>query len=829
MRMILNIWGLVFLLAAADLSGQAAMGLPKRFTNTVYDVEFLKMSSDSRWICFQKSYDDNSDTLVVVDRYKNDKEFYQKPDAIPLYTTFTSRGYLLTRGHKTTELLKLPSKDKLSWDGVADAMYDSHFNIIYLLKDNDLLIINGEGNLINKVQHVREIYKVNDDKFLSIIDKNGECIAKLDGAGFTKMYTSRNMVKFILQSNKSQTLLLEKNLVEKKNHILFINNSDETPKVFKLPDEYSENFHVTEVRFLKEMKYYIRITTNKKEKNPSADLWYSNDNALATKNYAESSDLNFIWDTGSNTVKRLQTEGGERIVFFGNSQYYIKFDPFKKDDLAATGNNYSLHLFNFWDNTVINTIESTSFVVGNSGNYLLTLQNGYWQLYDLIKNNKKQLPFKKQEYQKYNISKPFFAADGNTIIFEMKDYLYEYNITNDKLKSIPTIEGFDTEILNAKRSTFLNGFDFGNNTYDSSKPILIRLYNRNENKTSLAVFKEKLLKIMVKATRDNITSAKLSANSKAIVYVKNSMSSVPVIVFSNGEPQELYKTNKHDTNSLIGLRSVMVHYKGPCKEKLRGILIFPLNYEKGTKYPMIVSIYEKQNHLSNKYLKDGFKGPSAGFNIRDFIQRGYFVFMPDITIADIGPGKSALLCVHNSLDALQNIEEIDFKKIGLIGFSFGGYETNFIATQSDRFATFVSGAGNSDLMAAYFSYNYHFNYPMYKKFENGQYEMQKPFFSDKRLYIENSPVYYADRLRVPILLWTGNNDKNVDWKQTMSYFLSLKRSGKSAIAVFYSGEAHGLVKKTNMLDIFLRIEDWFDYFLKGKSSGWIDKLMKDAC
>ncbi|WP_336734784.1 alpha/beta hydrolase family protein, partial [Chryseobacterium sp. VD8] len=95
----------------------------------------------------------------------------------------------------------------------------------------------------------------------------------------------------------------------------------------------------------------------------------------------------------------------------------------------------------------------------------------------------------------------------------------------------------------------------------------------------------------------------------------------------------------------------------------------------------------------------------------------------------------------------------------------------------------------------------------------------------------NSPVYNADSVRAPILLWTGSNDQNIDWQQTIEYFLSLKRSGRTAFAIVYPNEGHGLANTKNLLDIAVRIEDWFDFYLKGDNSvDWIEKGLskKDA-
>ena len=89
--------------------------------------------------------------------------------------------------------------------------------------------------------------------------------------------------------------------------------------------------------------------------------------------------------------------------------------------------------------------------------------------------------------------------------------------------------------------------------------------------------------------------------------------------------------------------------------------------------------------------------------------------------------------MHSGLDFLGKFKGIDKNRIGLTGHSHEGYKTNFIATHSIRFDSYISSAGHSDIVRAYFSYSYKFNIPFYWQFENQQYEMFKPFAKDKIL------------------------------------------------------------------------------------------------
>src|SRR5690606_5483422 len=121
--------------------------------------------------------------------------------------------------------------------------------------------------------------------------------------------------------------------------------------------------------------------------------------------------------------------------------------------------------------------------------------------------------------------------------------------------------------------------------------------------------------------------------------------------------------------------------------------------------------------------------------------KGYFVYLPDNRIGEKGPGISSLISIENSLKAI-NLEAINRDKIALIGHSFGGYVTNFIATHSDLFATYISGAGKSDLIHSYYSFNYSFLFPEYQRMESPIYNMIQPFSENKSLYVNNNPIYF---------------------------------------------------------------------------------------
>ena len=100
--------------------------------------------------------------------------------------------------------------------------------------------------------------------------------------------------------------------------------------------------------------------------------------------------------------------------------------------------------------------------------------------------------------------------------------------------------------------------------------------------------------------------------------------------------------------------------------------------------------------------------------------------------------------------------------------------------------------------------------------------------NNKALYYNNNPIYNVDKVKAPVLLWAGMQDKRIDWNQVMSFYIGLKRYNKEVIALFYPKQAHVFEKRSKESDdLSKRIMEWFDYFLKDHHDvPWIEKQIK---
>lgn len=273
-----------------------------------------------------------------------------------------------------------------------------------------------------------------------------------------------------------------------------------------------------------------------------------------------------------------------------------------------------------------------------------------------------------------------------------------------------------------------------------------------------------------------------------------------------------YESNKHYF-TFGKPEAEKITYSNSKGQVLEGVLFYPLSYDKSRKYPVIVRIYEKQTWEMNKYINPSLYNLS-GSNVSNFTGDGYFVFLPDIVYGFGTPGNDALDCVTAAVTKLKKRKDIDMARIGLIGHSFGGYETNYIIGHSNLFAVAVSGAAINDLTSFYHYVIPRLEKPNFFHMETGQFRIGKPFFADPKAYVNASPLFSAGDIKTPLLSWCGINDIQIDKSQTIGFYLAMRRQGKEHIALLYPEEGHILTGAESQRDLTLKIMQWFGHYLK---------------
>lgn len=353
--------------------------------------------------------------------------------------------------------------------------------------------------------------------------------------------------------------------------------------------------------------------------------------------------------------------------------------------------------------------------------------------------------------------------------------------------------------------------------------ILLKVITIDKNKSGYA-YLNKNLKMQSIVFEPKLISALLKAkDTDYFMYLREDFNEPPTLVMKKEKvpSKTIFKSNpQHDHYGWGPYK--LIEYQNSKGIALKGALFYPFNYDPQQQYPMIVNIYEKKSGELHTYTNPSLLN-GASFNISCFTSLGYFVLLPDIVYEIGNPGFSAADCVIAATNSVLEIAPIDKNRLGLIGHSFGGYETDFIITQTDLFAAAVAGAGVSDFTSWYFSIGKGDIKPEAWRFETQQLRMGKTWFEDMDGYLRNSPLNAVSKVTTPLLSYTGESDPTVNPNQTLEFYLALRRLNKEHIMLIYPKDDHAIQIPENQIDLTGRLSDWFGYYLKGeKRPDWFE-------
>ena len=281
------------------------------------------------------------------------------------------------------------------------------------------------------------------------------------------------------------------------------------------------------------------------------------------------------------------------------------------------------------------------------------------------------------------------------------------------------------------------------------------------------------------------------------------------------------KTNPQQSKFAWG-KTELIHYKNRWGVELQGILTYPADYRPGVRYPMVTYIYERLSQSLNRYE---VPVEWSSYNIQALSQNGYFVFQPDIVYKGRNPGINAVDCLEPAVAAVlaKNVG-VNPDKIGLMGHSWGGYQTAFVTTVSKVFAVGVAGAPLTELTSMYNTHYWNAGITNQVLLETGQGRLEVPFWEDPKVYFDNSAVWQSKKRTAPILVTFGDKDGAVDYHQGIALYNTLRRMGKDCVLLVYANENHGLAIRANQLDYARRVRHYLDVYLKGvKPEPWISE------
>lgn len=245
--------------------------------------------------------------------------------------------------------------------------------------------------------------------------------------------------------------------------------------------------------------------------------------------------------------------------------------------------------------------------------------------------------------------------------------------------------------------------------------------------------------------------------------------------------------------------------------ELEGLLYKPENFDASKKYPLMVYFYERNADRLHTY--------HGAFPHRSIIRpsyyasRGYVVFIPDIIYTDGSPGKSCYDAVIPGVTQLLTEGYIDDKRIGVQGHSWGGYQAAYLVTQTDMFKCAEAGAPVANMISAYGGIRWGSGLSRMFQYEHTQSRIGGTLWEYPFRYIENSPIFYVDKINTPVLIMHNDQDGAVPWYQGIELFVALRRFNKPAWMLNYNNEPHWPTKRENIKDFQVRMQQYFDHYL----------------
>lgn len=319
---------------------------------------------------------------------------------------------------------------------------------------------------------------------------------------------------------------------------------------------------------------------------------------------------------------------------------------------------------------------------------------------------------------------------------------------------------------------------------------------------------------------DVISSFSIAQNSSVATFIGRSIDH-PTQVFEYNLKNKSIKLISDPMGKMLANRT-LGEVKNWCftssdSTSIEGFYHLPPNFDPSKKYPLIVYYYGGTSPTSRT-----FEHP---YSMHNFASLGYVVYTIQPSGA-IGYGqefsarhvnawgkRTAEDIIEGTKEFVKQHPFIDQSKIGCVGASYGGFMTMYLQTQTDLFAAAISHAGISSLSSywgeGFWGYSY----------SAGASALSYPW-NNQELYVNQSPLFHADKIKTPILLTHGTVDTNVPMGESIQMFTALKILGAPVEFLQVKDENHGIMQYERRIQWSYSMYAWFDKWLKNQPEWW---------
>jgi dipeptidyl aminopeptidase/acylaminoacyl peptidase len=351
---------------------------------------------------------------------------------------------------------------------------------------------------------------------------------------------------------------------------------------------------------------------------------------------------------------------------------------------------------------------------------------------------------------------------------------------------------------------------------DITKPILLRAFSETDKHSGYYRLDKGKEPIQLIMEPERISGLIKASKSDAIILRRSTFTMYPDIWLSD----ITMKSSARISNAGSQLDPYLwgsvetIQWTSYQGKKLNGLVFKPALFNSNDSYPMIVYFYERNS--DELYY---FNHPTASRSVISpsfYTSNGYVVFIPDITYGVGNPGEDAFDAIMSGVDAVCKNTWVDSTRMALQGQSWGGYQAAYLVTRTKRFKAAMAGAPVSNMTSAYGGIRWGSGVNRAFQYERGQSRIGANLWDSLPLYLNNSPLFFANNINTPLLIMSNDNDGAVPWYQGIELFSALYRLDKPVWMLTYNGDDHNLLKWPNRVDLSIRMFSFFEHYLKGK-------------
>jgi dipeptidyl aminopeptidase/acylaminoacyl peptidase len=313
---------------------------------------------------------------------------------------------------------------------------------------------------------------------------------------------------------------------------------------------------------------------------------------------------------------------------------------------------------------------------------------------------------------------------------------------------------------------------------------------------------------VISTEAEGVPAVSLAADRQTSAVIRHSSEHAPEIwAGPTGDWKQITRVNENVHPAWGQLKSL--HWSNG-EMKVQGWLMYPTDYDPNQRYPMVVVAHGGPAGIAH------VGWPEAFFNTYDLSAQGYFVLYPNprgsfgqgekftqANVKDFGYGD--FRDILKGVDEVVRTLPVDNNRIGITGWSYGGYMTMWAVTQTNRFRAAVAGAGLANWQSYYG--------------QNDIDEWMPPYFGasvydDPAVYAKSDPIKFIKNAKTPTLVLVGQYDGECPVPQSREFWHALKTLGVETQLVIYPGEGHEFLQLEHRQDVIQRLTKWFDRYLK---------------